>query len=44
MYPLFQKAFCYDDACHLKKFSKNPVQSTITATSKRMAAMEMVVD
>ena len=38
------ETICYDDACHLKKFSQNPVRSTVTATSKRMAAMEMMVD
>ena len=38
------ESICYDDACHLKKFSQNPVRSKMTTTSKRMATMEMVVD
>ena len=35
---------CYDDGCHLRKFTNNPVRSTLTDTTKRIAAMEIVID
>ena len=35
---------CYDDGCHLRKFANNPVRSTLTDTTKRIAAMEIVID
>ena len=35
---------CYDDACHLKKFSQNPVRSDLTVTAKKMKGMKMVCD
>ena len=34
---------CYDDACHLKKFSQNPIR-TVTPEAKVLANIEMVVD
>ncbi|KXJ21076.1 hypothetical protein AC249_AIPGENE27746 [Exaiptasia diaphana] len=38
------EVICYDDACHLKKFCKNPVRSNDTKTSRELAQMEMVCD
>ena len=35
---------CYDDGCHLRKFANNPVRSTLTDTTKKIAAMEIVID
>ena len=35
---------CYDDGCHVRKFANNPVRSTLTDTTKRIAAMEIVID
>ena len=35
---------CYDDGCHLRKFANNPVRSTLTDTTKRIAAMEIIID
>lgn len=35
---------CYDDACHLKKFCRNPVRSNNTDTAKKLANMEIVCD
>jgi len=35
---------CYDDACHLKKFSINPKRSELTPQSKQLAEMKMAVD
>ena len=34
----------YDDACHLKKFCVNPVRKEVTALSKRLGKMDMVVE
>ncbi|XP_044170028.1 uncharacterized protein LOC122954064 isoform X3 [Acropora millepora] len=34
----------YDDACHMKKYCVNPVQQKVTAVSKRLGKMDMVVD
>ena len=34
----------YDDACHLKKYGVNPVRKEVTAVSKRVAKMDMVVE
>ena len=34
----------YDDACHLNKCYLNPVQKEVTAVSKRLGNMYMVVD
>ena len=34
----------YDDACHLKKYDLNPVQKEVTAVSKRLGEMCVVVD
>ena len=34
----------YDDACHLKKCCLTPVQKEVTAVSKRLGKMCMVVD
>ena len=34
----------YDDACHLKNCCLNPVQRGVTAVSKRLGKMYMVVD
>eukprot|EP00111_Clytia_hemisphaerica_P005748 TCONS_00016667-protein len=34
----------YDDACHLLKYSKNPVRKDDTNTSKRIATLEMKID
>ena len=33
----------YDDACHLKKYGVNPVRKEVTAVTKRVAKMDMVV-
>ena len=34
----------YADKCHLRKFPNNPVRSTLTDTTKKIAAMEIVID
>ena len=34
----------YDDACHLKKCCVNNVQKKVTAVSKRLCKMDMVMD
>ena len=33
-----------DDACHLRRFARNPVCSQLTKQTKQIAATEMVVD
>eukprot|EP00058_Branchiostoma_floridae_P001186 XP_002586674.1 hypothetical protein BRAFLDRAFT_105480 [Branchiostoma floridae] len=34
----------YDDACHLRKFARNPARADATETTRRLANMEMLVD
>ena len=34
----------YDDTCHLKKFCVSPVRKEVTAVSKRLGKMDMVVE
>ena len=34
----------YDDGCHLKKCFVNPVRKEVTAVSKRLGKMDVVVD
>ena len=40
----YSERIIYDDACHMKKYCVNPVQQKVTAVSKRLAKMDMVVD
>ena len=35
---------CYDDGCHLKKYSQNPSRSSATETTKLLASLSIVVD
>ena len=35
---------CYDDACHLKRFARDPMRAGITDQGKQLASVEMVVD
>ena len=35
---------CYDDACHLMKFARNPVRADVTPQCKQLASVQMVVD
>jgi len=41
---IFIGFICYDDACHLKRFARNPVRADLTEQSKQLASVEMVVD
>jgi len=34
----------YDDACHLRKYAENPVRAGLTAQTKQLASVQMVVD
>ena len=43
-YLFYIDIICYDDGCHLRKFFRNPVRSTLTDTTDRIAKMEIVVD
>ena len=36
--------FCYDDACHLKKYACNKQRKDVTPTSKRISMLTIVVD
>ena len=40
----YQWRIIYDDACHLKKCCVNNVQKNMTAVSKRLGEMDMVVE
>jgi hypothetical protein len=35
---------CYDDGCHLRKFSQNPIRRNQSKTSEKIANLEIVVD
>lgn len=35
---------CYDDACHLRRFSRNPVRAHLTPQTEQLAAVNMAVD
>jgi uncharacterized protein (DUF2342 family) len=35
---------CYDDACHLMKFARNPVRADVTPQCKQLASVQMAVD
>ncbi|XP_066912461.1 uncharacterized protein [Clytia hemisphaerica] len=35
---------CYDDACHLRRYSENPIRKDLTLTSKRISSMEFYID
>ena len=40
----YSERIIYDDACHLKKFCVNSVRKEVTAVSKRLGKMDMVVE
>ena len=40
---MFQN-LCYDDGCHLKKYSCNPDRANQTPTAKRISDLHIVVD
>lgn len=41
---LFSEFLVYDDGCHLRKFSTNPVRSTLTEPARKLASLEIVID
>ena len=41
---IFTEFICYDDACHLKKFARNPVRAKLTSEAEKLATTHMVVD
>ena len=41
---IFIGFICYDNACHLKRFARNPARAYLTEQSKQLASVEMVVD
>ena len=40
----YSERIIYDDACHLRKFCVNSVRKEVTAVSKRLGKMDMVVE
>ena len=44
IFPNFTDTICYDDACHLKKFTQNLTRNQLTSTAKKMSQMVMVCD
>lgn len=44
MYCFFIEFICYDDACHLRKYSRNPVRASLTQQAEAISHTEMVVD
>ena len=43
-YSVLHQFVCYDDGCHLKKYSQNPSRSSATETMKLLASLNIVVD
>ena len=41
---LYIEYICYDDGCHLRKFSQNPIRRSQSTTAERIASLEIVVD
>ena len=41
---MFTEYVCYDDGCHLKKYATNPKRANHTATAKKIASMNIVID
>jgi hypothetical protein len=41
---LFIEYICYDDACHLRRFARNPIRAHLTLQTKQLAEVGMVVD
>lgn len=35
---------CYDDACHLRRFARNPIRANLTQQATQLASVEMAVD
>ena len=35
---------CYDDGCHLRKFSRNASRRDLTKTAQKLASVEIVTD
>lgn len=35
---------CYDDGCHLRKYSRNPVRAKLTDVTTRMSRWNIVID
>lgn len=44
MYVYCAEFICYDDACHLRKYARNPNRIAYTEHTKQLASVEMVVD
>lgn len=45
IFPNFTDIICYDDACHLKRFTQNhPRDQQLTSTAKKMSQMVMPCD
>ena len=41
---IFAEFICYDDACHLRKYARNPTRKESTPVPQCLAAIEIVVD
>jgi len=41
---VFSERLIYDDACHLKKYSLNPVRREVTEVAEVLNSLDMVVD
>ena len=35
---------CYDDGCHLRKYSRNSIRRNLTPTTEKLATVEIVID
>ena len=35
---------CYDDGCHLRKYTRNPERSKVTSAAARLSEINIVVD
>lgn len=42
--PCIADIICYDDGCHLRKYCRNPVRTSLSEAAVKLAAINIVVD
>ena len=35
---------CYDDGCHLRKYTRNPIRSQLSVAATKLASLNIVID
>ena len=41
---IFTEYICYDDGCHLRKYTQNSKRKDLTVTSQKLASLSIYVD